>query len=56
MQERDFKKRLQLLSDSIPGLDPDAIFKNLLADLFRSETNYKLKLLEVVSEIRSGSL
>jgi energy-coupling factor transporter ATP-binding protein EcfA2 len=56
MQERDFKKRLQLLSDSIPGLDPDAIFKNLLADLFRSGTNYKLKLLEVVSEIRSGSL
>lgn len=53
LQEQDYKKRLQLLSDMIPGSDPEVIFKNLLIKLLKSENQRKLNLMEVIRQIRS---
>jgi len=52
LQEQDFKQRLRLLSEEIPGSDPDATFKNLLTKLLKSDSQRKLKLIEVIRKIR----
>lgn len=54
LQEQDLKKRLYLLSESIPGSDCDYIFKNLLTKLFKSERDCKSKLMQIIHNIRSG--
>ena len=54
LQEQDLKKRLYLLSESIPGSDSDYIFKNLLTKLFKSERDCKSKLMQIIHNIRSG--
>jgi ABC-type branched-subunit amino acid transport system ATPase component len=54
LQEQDLKQRLRLLAESIPGSDPDVIFKNLLTKLLKSDRNCKSKLIEVIHKIRSG--
>jgi predicted ATPase len=56
LQEQDLKKRLRLLSESIPGSDPDVVFKNLLTKLLKSDRNCKSKLIEVIHKIRSGAV
>jgi len=52
-QEQDPKQRLHLLSEEIPGLDAEAVFKNLLAELLSGESQRKLDLTEVIRKIRS---
>lgn len=56
LQIRDFKQRLRLLSERIPGSDPDVIFKNLLTKLLKSNSQRQLKLMEVIQKIRSDSV
>jgi hypothetical protein len=44
LEEQNFKKRLQLLSEKIPGSDPDMIFKTLFAKLLKSNNQRKSQL------------
>ena len=53
LQEHDFKQRLRLLSEEIPGSDPDFIFKDLLIKLLEGRSQRQLKLMEVIQKIRS---
>ena len=54
LETQDFKQRLKLLSDRIPGSDPDVIFKNLLTKLLKSEDR-RVELMKVIEKIRSGA-
>jgi len=56
LQEQDLKKRLWLLSESIPGFDSDSIFKSLLAKLLNSKSQRQSKLMEVINKIRSDTV
>ncbi|NJN92429.1 MAG: AAA family ATPase [Leptolyngbyaceae cyanobacterium SL_5_14] len=56
LQAQDFKQRLRLLSERIPGSDPDVIFKNLLTKLLKSGSQRKSKLMEVIQKIRSDTV
>jgi len=56
LQEQDLKKRLWLLSESIPGFDSDSIFKSLLAKLLKSKSQRQSKLMEVINKIRSDTV
>ncbi|MBD1997828.1 AAA family ATPase [Leptolyngbya sp. FACHB-541] len=51
-QEPNFKQRLHLLAEEIPGFDADTVFKNLLAKLLSSESQRKKDLIEVIEIIR----
>jgi len=53
-QTGDFKERIRLLAERIPGLDADAVFKNLLASLLKGESQRKSDLMDVVRKIRSA--
>ncbi|WP_019501540.1 ATP-dependent nuclease [Pseudanabaena sp. PCC 6802] len=55
LQEQDFKERIRILAEKTPGLDDDAIFKNLLNKLLKGESERKSALIEVISNIRSAS-
>ena len=52
LQEKDFKQRLYLLGEEIVGSDADTVFKNLLANLFRGESQHKSELMEMIQNIR----
>lgn len=56
LQEKDFKVRLHMLAEEITGLDADSVFKNLLANLFRVESQRKSELMEMIQNIRYKSL
>ena len=56
LQEKDFKQRLYLLGEEIAGSDADTVFKNLLANLFRGESQRKSELMEMIQNIRYKSL
>lgn len=56
LQTQDFKQRLKLLSEEIPGSDPDFIFKNLLIELLKSDSERRFKLIEVINKIRSDTI
>ncbi len=56
LQEQDLKQRLWLLSESIPGSDPDVVFRNLLTKLLKSESECKSKLIKVINKIRSDTV
>jgi len=56
LQEKDFKQRLYLLGEEIVGSDADTVFKNLLANLFRGESQRKSELMEMIQNIRYKSL
>lgn len=56
LQTQDFKQRLRLLSERIPGSDSDVIFKNLLTKLLKSKSQRQLKLMEVIQKIRSDTV
>lgn len=56
LKTQDFKQRLKLLADKIPGSDPDTTFKNLLTKLLRHESERRLQLMEVIQKIRSDTI
>jgi energy-coupling factor transporter ATP-binding protein EcfA2 len=56
LQAQDFKQRLRLLSEKIPGSDPDVIFKNLLTKLLKSKNQRQSKLMETIQKIRSDTV
>jgi predicted ATPase len=55
LQEQDFKQRLRLLSEKIPGSDPDVVFSNLLTKLLKRHSQRKLDLMNVIRKIRSAT-
>jgi len=54
LETQDFKQRLRLLSEKIPGSDPESIFKNLLTKLLKSKSDRQMKLMEVIKKMRSN--
>ncbi|MBW4647472.1 MAG: AAA family ATPase [Kastovskya adunca ATA6-11-RM4] len=55
-QEQNLKQRLHLLAEEIPGFDADTVFKSLLAQLLRGESQRKKDLIEVIRQIRSATV
>jgi len=56
LQEQDYKKRLKLLAEGIPGSNHDVVFSNLLTKLLKSNNQRKLCLIEVIQKIRSSTV
>lgn len=56
LQEKDFKKRLRLLADKIPGADHEVVFRNLLTSLLKSESQRKSEIIEVIQKIRVDTI
>lgn len=56
LQEQDFKQRLRLLAERIPGSDPNVVFSNLLTKLLKRDSQRKLNLIEVIQKIRSDTI
>jgi predicted ATPase len=55
LHEKNFKRRIALLSEEIPGSDPEFVFKNLLIKLLKSDSPRKSQLIEVIQKIRSDN-
>ena len=53
LQEQDFKLRLHLIAEEIPGFDANTVFNNLLANLLNVESQRKSELMKVIRNIRS---
>lgn len=53
LQEQDFKLRLHLIAEEIPGFDANTVFNNLLANLLNAESQRKSELMKVIRNIRS---
>jgi predicted ATPase len=55
IEEKNYKRKISLLADQVPGMQSDAVFQLLLANLLNSDKQWKDDLLNVIHEIRSLS-
>lgn len=55
LNEKDFKKRLYLLSEEITGFDSDTVFSTLLNKTLKGDSPRKKQLLELIEAIRNAT-
>ena len=53
LQEQNFKQRIFLLADKIPGFTADTVFSNFLSKFLKIESPLKSELLYIIKKIRS---
>ncbi|MEA5463206.1 ATP-dependent nuclease [Leptothoe sp. PORK10 BA2] len=54
LEEENYKHKISLLSDMIPGVDPNAVFQFLLSGFLKQDSELKSSLVKCIQEIRSS--